>query len=63
MAVISDENPVRHEFPLIGEIISLVTSLATVAIIAVLFLERFQQSRYRSFSIATYTLLIVRIFT
>ncbi|CAK4031406.1 hypothetical protein CB0940_07283 [Lecanosticta acicola] len=68
MAVISDDNPVKKEFLLPGDIVSLITSLLSLPLIAVFFYQRWQWQRWQrchsnlatgtQWTVATITLLV-----
>lgn len=58
-AVVSDDNPVKQEFQLPGEICSLVVALLSLPAIAVFFFGRLKSVRNRSFTVASVTLLLV----
>lgn len=58
-AVVSDDSILKKEFVLPGEIVSLVTSMASLPIIAIFFWQRLQQARFKTLSIASVTLLLV----
>jgi hypothetical protein len=59
-AVISDNNIVKTKFLLPGEIVSLVTSMLSLPVIAIFFWQRLLQARHTSFTAASCTLLLVR---
>ncbi|KAF2166057.1 hypothetical protein M409DRAFT_23785 [Zasmidium cellare ATCC 36951] len=58
MAVISDTNAVKDRFLLPGDIISLLTSLISLPIIAVFFYQRLQNACHRNITMASVTLLM-----
>lgn len=60
-AVVSDGTIMKKEFLLPGEIVSLLTSMASLPIIAIFFWQRLQQSRFKAFTVASCTLLLVSI--
>lgn len=58
-AVVSDSTILKTGFLLPGEIVSLVTSMATLPIIAVFFWQRLKQARFKASTVAACTLLLV----
>ncbi|KAK4494343.1 hypothetical protein PRZ48_014641 [Zasmidium cellare] len=63
MAVISDDNPVKDRFLLPGDIISLLTSLISLPIVAVFFFQRLQNGLHRKITMASVTLLMSYVAT
>ncbi|KJX97606.1 hypothetical protein TI39_contig477g00004 [Zymoseptoria brevis] len=57
MPVISNDNIVRQEFVLSGEIVSMLVSLVSLPIIAVLFWQRFEDARKKRWNVAGISLL------
>lgn len=58
-AVISDSNAVKSKFLLPGEIVSLVTSMISLPIMAIFFWQRWLQAKQKTFTAASCTLLLV----
>ncbi|KAF2216961.1 hypothetical protein CERZMDRAFT_80958 [Cercospora zeae-maydis SCOH1-5] len=60
-AVVSDSNVVKSQFLLEGEVVSLVTSMASLPIIAVFCWQRFLQAKHKAFTVASSCLLLTYI--
>lgn len=61
-AVVSDSNAVKSQFLLEGEVVSLVTSMASLPLIAIFFWQRLQQAKHKAFTVASCCLLLVCLF-
>ncbi|PIA89054.1 hypothetical protein CB0940_07283 [Cercospora beticola] len=60
-AVVSDSNAVKSQFLLEGEVVSLVTSMASLPLIAVFFWQRLQQAKHKAFTVASCCLLLTYV--
>ncbi|KAI5363267.1 hypothetical protein Slin15195_G106510 [Septoria linicola] len=60
-AVISDDNIIKSKFLLAGEVVSLVTAMASLPIIAIFFWQRLLQARHTSLTLASCSLLVTYV--